>query len=628
MESTSDEMNAEDLAWMDKMAMEEDHVDMELSALRDRFITVHNNKESFNHNEFSKWLIEESGEHFATIRNDGHIYIYKDGVYVPNGETYIKSKLDEIMQGEFVTSHVKKEVIGHVSDRTYVDVDVFDADENILNLANGLYDFAHDTFRAHTHKHMSLCKSAVIYDPDAKCPNIDAFIDGAVEPHRVPTVYEIGGYALMPRKTIKRGFILLGEPDTGKTQFINLMVKFVGKALTSTVNPIALARNTHTGADLYGKLLNVIDDLGDAPLAETGLIKSIIGEGMITCNQKNRVAFSFTPNVVNVWGCNVLPKTDDPCFGDKFDILLFKNVYGGHPKPDRKLIDKMTTDEELSGFFNKSIAAYREVDKEGQFTGSRSQTHRQMDWTLYSCPTAMFVSEQCSLVDEKALLPKDVFHKLYDLWVKDIGTKREMKKEIKSYLESIGVYSIKQPKRAEPFFNRWCYLGISLLKDEMYPKSSEHDKDGLAEVRSKNIENDEFSEHATVGGFYPTVPTFNPIMSKTINDRKNIVSSTMGSKVGTVPPNQDAETRSINNPDKKISGTTRIEREPNDPDIDSKLKHAVGKAITQSDTIGAELSKIVECYPGNLSMSDVLLLLEERGESLGITERYNKWYVS
>jgi putative DNA primase/helicase len=614
-------VETDDKAWMDRMAIEEERqfADSYIQSLRDRFITVHNNKESFDHNEFSKWLIDESGEHFATMRNDGHVYIYIDGIYVPNGETFIKSKLDEIMGGEFVTSHVKKEVVGHVSDRTYVDTNAFDADDNILNLDNGLYDFANDVFLPHTHKHLSLCKSAVIYNPDAKCPNIDTFIKDVAEPHRIQTVYEIAGYALMPRKSVKRGFILLGKADTGKTQLINMLVNFVGKESTSTVNPIALARNTHTGADLYGKLLNVIDDLGDAPLAETGLIKSIIGEGMITCNQKNRVAFSFTPNVVNVWGCNTLPKTSDPCFGDKFDVLIFNNVYGGHDNPDRKLITKITTDEEMSGLFNKAVRAYRAVDEGGQFTGSRSQTDRQMDWTLYSCPTAMFVSKRCTLEDDKALLPKDVFHKLYDLWVKDVGTKREMKKEIKSYLESVGVYSIKQMKRNEPFYGRWCYLGIDLIIDEMHLKNGdEHEHD------PKSTKNDKLMDQSAASRLDTTDPSFNPIMSKTIEKEKNIVSSTMGSKLGSVGQKQYEESRSNNDPANKIFGAKRITY---DSDTDSKLKHAVGKAIAKSETMGADISTIVECYPGSITSTEIREMLEERSKSLGIKERYGKWYV-
>ena len=64
-----------------------------------------------------------------------------------------------------------------------------------------------------------------------------------------------------------------------------------------------------------------------------------------------------------------------------------------------------------------------------------------------------------------------------------------------------------------------------------------------------------------------------------------------------------------------------------DDDTDSKLKHAVGKAIAKSDTMGAELDTIVECYPGSISSVQIRNMLVERGESLGIKERYGKWYV-
>lgn len=62
-------------------------------------------------------------------------------------------------------------------------------------------------------------------------------------------------------------------------------------------------------------------------------------------------------------------------------------------------------------------------------------------------------------------------------------------------------------------------------------------------------------------------------------------------------------------------------------DTDSKLKHAVGKALSKSDTMGAEVALIAECYPESISVKELCVMLEERGESLGMKERYGKWYV-
>jgi chorismate synthase len=64
-----------------------------------------------------------------------------------------------------------------------------------------------------------------------------------------------------------------------------------------------------------------------------------------------------------------------------------------------------------------------------------------------------------------------------------------------------------------------------------------------------------------------------------------------------------------------------------DPDIESKLKHAVGKAIAKSDTMGAEVSMIVECYPGSISTSNMTKVLVERCAALGMKELYGKWYI-
>lgn len=607
-------------AWTDEMVRREEdtETDSDTSANdlppKDRFITDGKNPK-FDHNKFSMWILEEGDEHFVTTRDDKSVYIYKDGIYVPNGETFIRNKIDEVMEGDFVTSHTKNETIEHIRDRTFADRDVFDAEEHILNLANGLYNLQTRQFMPHTPDHLSLCKSAVKYDPDAKCPNIDTFIQDIVDRDRVQTIYEIGGYALMPHKRIKRGFILFGKPDTGKTQLLKMLTKFVGEKLTSTVTPISLARYPHAGSDLYGKLLNIIDDLGDTPLTETGIMKSVIGDGMITCNQKNKPSFSFTPNVVNVWGCNVLPKVYDPFFGDKFDIISFDNIYGGHKKPDRSLIYKITTNEEMSGFFNKCIQAYYLLIERGEFTGSRNQKGRQNDWLMCSCPIAKFVEEQCDTSNESSLVLKSGFHKRYNQWVKKIGVKPEMKKEIKYYLESLGVYGIKVTKRDDDKYGKYCYLGIDLIPEHMLPRNKT-----LKRIDPKTTNHSKIFGSGTGGGFSPSDPE-KILYVRATKSHGNIVEGTIGEISGSDSKNMATAT------DPKISVHPKIFGSEHD-NIDNKLKLAFTKlSVQKPSSNGWSIGDITEAYPQITTMKIVATILEERGQSLGIRHSSNGMWV-
>ena len=595
-------MNDNDRAWLAEMEKgEPDSAAVEYTEeLRDRFVTVTGKTDKFNHKAFADWLVYESGNHFVTTRDDT-VYIYDEGVYKSDGHTYIKTEMDRVMGGELLTPFMETAVIAKVRARTYAGRDVFEEGEDIINMDNGLYNIRTGEFRPHTPSYRSLAKSAVRYDPKAKCPAFDRFVGEVVEPHRVGTVYEMGGYALMRRKRVKRGFILLGRSDTGKTQLMNFLSEFVGSNATAAVNPIHIVRNDHAGAGLYGKHLNIVDDLGDAPLAETGVLKSMIGDGWLTCNEKNKKAFPFRPYVMNVWGCNVLPKTDDPYFGDKFDILKFLNVYGGHAKPDRYLIDKITTPEEMSGYFNKAVAAFRDVMKSGEFTGSSCQSDRQREWLEESTPVAKFVKKFCNLSDPDALMLKESFHKKYDLWIKAGDHKRERKKDIAAYLESNGVYSLKVTKRAEDLYGRWCYLGIRF--------------------DPKNQETALFLDQPPTYRKKTPDPTISSITTTTL--KKEIVEGTIGTKVGSGGQKQGVDNDSGLNDVFGASGSKS--QHPSEPiDFDQRTIDRVRKAtseamIKSNNPDGCNIGEIARATKG-LSASTVAKLLLTRCDAAGFVK--------
>ena len=429
---------------------------------------------------FVEWLVHSSGEQFITIRDSGDVYIYRDGVYVKNGDTHIKELMRYIMDGYMINNYHKNEVVANVREQSYKNRSIFEHDDGIINLANGLYDMDSGKFSKHTPDYISLNKSTVIYDPDAACPNTDKFLSELAEPEQLQLYYEIAGYALASVKRYKIGFILLGNNDTGKSLFTKLLVKFVGAENVSAVQPSGIASYGHASAGLYGKLMNVVDDLGTAPLNDTGNIKAMIGDGMMDCNPKGKPSFAFQPNTLNLWCCNAVPTTNDKNFGDKFIILNCLNRYGGHSNPDVNLLEKITTPEEISGFFNKAISAFDNVVKNGGFTFDKSDSERKEDWEMKSKPIAMFIRDRCSMDYPDELTPKDGFKKAYKLFVKENGLQHEKTHVVKEYLESVGVFDKKVYERNE-LYNIWCYRGIKVLdKNGLPPKT------GVLASKNKN----------------------------------------------------------------------------------------------------------------------------------------------
>lgn len=429
-------------------------------SLKERFVTDGQHPK-FDHNEFAKWLLNESGEHFITLTDNNQVYRYSEGVYVPYGEAYIKHLVQVVMGGYLMTEHNRNEVVAHVRALTSINRDEFDKDLDIINMRNGLYHVESGDFEQHTPEYLSLSKMDVIFDPDATCPVIDQFVKDVVEPHRVDAVYEIAGYAVLPKKRLKRGFIFVGEPDTGKSTMIGLICSFVGVTRICDVSPVVIGSDGHASYDFFGMLVNRVDDLGTTPIIETGVLKSIISSAPIRANQKYGKPFSFTPNVMILFGCNQVPMCADVRLRDKFDILTFKNVHS-----DRNinpcLPDELTTDGEMSGLFNKVMVAVKTAIKNKAFTGEYTLSDRQKDYEYRSNPLAQFIDELCDLSDQEASIEKPVFRKIYIEWSKDRQFSIATVGEQTTFLQNKGVIL----RKLGPVDDRvWSYVGMDIRQD-------------------------------------------------------------------------------------------------------------------------------------------------------------------
>ena len=333
--------------------------------------------------------------HFKTMKDTGEIYYYKNGIYIPNGEALTQTIAERHYKN--ITIHVVNEVLGHIRRKTFVERSEFDKEPYLLTLENGIIDTKTGLLKEFTPDYLSLIKIPVTYNSNALCPRIDKFLSEIVVPQDLETLYEIAGYCLIKRYFIHKAFMLNGDTHSGKSTYIKLLTCLVGKENVSNIPLQLLLTDKFSSSSLYGKLINSFADLPNGALRQTGIFKVLTGEDRISMQRKFKDSFN-TENIAKlIFSCNDMPRTYDKgdAFFIRWIIINFPNRFDDrNQNTDKTLIDKLTTQQELSGFLNKALERARTLFERGHFTVNPDVEDIRKYYEKLSNPIYAFLDER------------------------------------------------------------------------------------------------------------------------------------------------------------------------------------------------------------------------------------------
>lgn len=628
MGPTGDTLNAEDQSWMDEMARQEDaewnatqlHHTKNTDNVVEKMpypIEIANLRGGYDQNKFAKWLIGSRTHHYISLNDTGEVLYYDGGVYKTGGERDIEEMVVKVMDGEKISTNNSKETVFLVKRRVGHERTEIDSEDGIINLLNGLYSLQTNEISKHTPEYLSVRQMNIEYDENAICPNIDKFIREIVDEDDVRFIYELFGYTLLSNKRYSTAAFFEGDGANGKSVLMDLMKHFVGAVACAEVTPNEMGGDDkYAIADLFGKALNVVDDLGNDVVDGVGAFKSVITGNSVRGQRKYGHAFAFIPNTLCVFGCNEVPATTDTSEGyyRRMRIVTFPNKFEGDAE-NKNLLDELITRDEISGLFNAAVKAIRDVIVRGEFTGDKTVEDKRREYMTKSNNILMFIYDECDITDVDATVEKDELYNQYVLWARDRNTAVKEMMHMTTAIKGLGC-KVARPKD-EDGRRTQCYKGIQLKPHSFIDDDGKTAPgSGVNHTIGKNADRQQKDEKDDLGqGNHRS----NHYVSNKIKKVANIGNDGM-----TQMPKTSTDSEST--PDKgMVHGVTQPQTP--DPDIESKLKHAVGKAIAKSDTMGAEVSMIVECYPGSISTSNMTKVLVERCAALGMKELYGKWYI-
>lgn len=158
------------------------------------------------------------------IVETGELLVYYDGRYIPNARKMLHKALTETLRnlcysdGRCVYSrYLLSEVQSIIEGRTATNMDAFDRDLNIINVANGLYNWQTGEFKPHDPEYLSRIQLPIIFDPTATCTYIDECLSKVLKAQDIEKVREFIGFIPYRGYPTRKGFILYGPTGTGKS---------------------------------------------------------------------------------------------------------------------------------------------------------------------------------------------------------------------------------------------------------------------------------------------------------------------------------------------------------------------------------------------------------------------------
>jgi putative DNA primase/helicase len=383
---------------------------------------------------------------FLALEDSQEIYVYREGIYIPNGETAIAKQTQRIL-GTLNSIHRTNEIIGHVKRSTYIPRDKFIEPLNLLCLENGIFNIDTMTLEKFSPEHIFLNKLPVEFNPNADCPKTKRFLREVVIPRDewdnedydasdIATLQEFAGYLLYKNIIFNRAVMLYGEGENGKTTLINLIKEFLGRENVSNVPIQKLEKDKFAVASLLGKLANLHADLPKSALRETSTFKQITGGDTVDAEKKFKDNFSFKPYAKMMYAANTLPVTydDTKAFWRRWLIFRFGNSFSEDDKNTNKdLLKELSSKEELSGLFNWAIEGLKRLLENKQFTTNKSTTEVREEYIRQSDSVGAFIldlivednssfeykkyvyetySDHCR-TNGYEILPENTFHRIF-----------------------------------------------------------------------------------------------------------------------------------------------------------------------------------------------------------------------
>ena len=342
---------------------------------------------------------------FLTINDKNReLYIYKNGVYVLGGNSVIDIDIEEHYPEES-TNRFRNEILEKIKIHTLIEREELDKDDNILNLKNGLYNVEKSILTPHLPTYKSIIQFEVIYDEKAKCHDFFKFLNEVIlEEKERKTVLEMMAELFWKESILSKSYFPLGKGGNGKTILRDIILALVGEKNVCNLE-ISDYADKYLPSELFGKIVNIPDEIDDTRVIKTAKWKSATSNRSIQAQNKFGKPFTFIPYAKNIMPCNRPPELDDKSDGTYRRIIPihFNQIFTHNLTPELKkkgvkqandeFTKSLSEEKEISGIFNVLMKILKPLKKRKRLTYTPTVEEIRNEWETLADTTKEWIND-------------------------------------------------------------------------------------------------------------------------------------------------------------------------------------------------------------------------------------------
>ena len=112
------------------------------------------------------------------------------------------------------------------------------------------------------------------------------------------------------RNELGKAFILIGDKSNGKSTFLHVVKNMLGDSNIASLDLKELGDRFKT-AELFGKLANIGDDIGDEFIANASVFKKLVTGDRVNVERKGQDPFEFNNYAKFLFSANNIPRMKD-----------------------------------------------------------------------------------------------------------------------------------------------------------------------------------------------------------------------------------------------------------------------------------------------------------------------------